>query len=256
MGYIDSHAHINDASYLIEFEEMIRRAQKNNVTRILMIICDLEVAAQSLFTASKYECVDVAIGIHPESANETTEKDLGMLEQYLKHPKVIALGEIGLDYYWVNDNKDKQKELFIKQLKMADKYNLPVIIHCRDAYQDTQEILNQHHILKQGILHCYSGSVEMSKEFIKMGYYISLAGPVTFKNAKVPKEVAKEIPLDRLLIETDSPYLTPSPYRGKRNEPSYVKYVAEEIISLRNISEEEFVHQTEKNYNTLFNLSK
>ena len=195
--------------------------------------------------------VDLAVGFHPENANETTDEGLNALEELLKTGQFCVLGEIGLDYYWVSDNKEKQKELFMKQIDLANKYDLPISIHMRDATQDTYQILKEHPCHRAGIMHCYSSSYEMAVEFMKLGYYISLGGPVTFKNSVTPKEVAAKVPLDRLLTETDCPYMTPVPFRGKRNEPMYVTYTADTIAELRNISKEELKGAVMENYKRL-----
>ena len=169
-----------------------------------------------------------------------TDDDLMMIEQLAAHPKVVALGEMGLDYYWDQSPKEVQKEVFRKQIRLAKKVKLPIIIHNRDATADIVDILREENAGEVGgVMHCFSGSIEVARQCMDMNFYISFGGPVTFKNAKKPKEVAKEIPLDRLLIETDCPYLTPHPFRGKRNEPSYVKYVAEAIAELKGLSFEE-----------------
>ena len=171
-----------------------------------------------------YDFIYASVGWHPVDAIDMTEEDLEWIEEYAAHPKVVALGEMGLDYHWDKSPKEIQKEVFRKQIRLAKKVKLPIIIHNRDATADIIEILKEEKAEEVGgIMHCFSGSVEIAKECIDMNFYISLGGPVTFKNAKKPKEVAEEIPLDKLLIETDCPYLTPHPYRGKRNEPSICK---------------------------------
>ena len=180
------------------------------------------------------------MGVHPHSAKEMDESTIEILKSFTNREKVIAIGEIGLDYYYDNSPRDIQQKRFKEQLDLAKEVDLPVIIHTREASRDTFDILKEAQDGSlEGVMHCFSGSVEMAMEYIKMGFYISLAGPVTFKNARVSKEVAKAIPLDKLIIETDSPYLTPEPYRGKRNEPYYVRYVAGTIAELRGITFEE-----------------
>ena len=174
------------------------------------------------------------------------------LEEYLKEPCVVALGEIGLDYYWDTVSKEKQLEVFNWQMELAKKYQKPVVIHCRDAYEDTYQVLKRNG--HPGIMHCYSGSVEMAKRFIDIGFYISLAGPVTFKNARVPKDVAANIDLEHLLIETDCPYLTPHPYRGKLNEPANVVYIAQEIAKLKNMEIENVARATTFNAKKVFGI--
>lgn len=250
-GYLDSHCHIADAAYENETEDVIQRAKDAGVDRFLIMCCTLEEAQKAVEIQKTHPEVDLAVGFHPENANEITEEDLQKLEEYLKTGKFAVLGEIGLDYYWVSDNKDKQKELFIRQIDLANQYGLPISIHMREATQDTYQILKEHPCKKVGIMHCYSSSYEMAVEFMKLGYYISLGGPVTFKNSVTPKEVAAKVPLDCLLTETDCPYMTPVPFRGKRNEPMYVTYTADKIAELREISSEELREAVMRNYNTL-----
>lgn len=193
------------------------------------------------------------LGIFPEEVKTFDEKTLNKMEELIKNnPKIIGIGEIGLDYYWDKTFKDLQKEVFIKQIDFANQLNLPINIHSREAHLDTLNILKEHNKNSKAIMHCFSGSLEFAKECIKEGIYISLGGVVTFKNAKTAKEVAANIPLEYLLLETDDPYLTPVPFRGKENQPSYVKYVAEEIAKLRNISANEVAAITTKNALNIF----
>lgn len=234
IGWLDSHCHLLDESYLSEIEEVLSRAKENDVFYFLCVATNYKEALKAIELKDKYN-IDIAFGYHPEDANSITDEDLDKLDNLLSTGKFIAVGEIGLDYHWVNDNKDKQKDLFIKQIDLANKYNLPILIHSRDAHQDTFDICKNHKVKRNGLMHCYSGSYEMAKEYIKLGYYLAFGGAVTFKNSLTSKEVATNIPLDRLLIETDCPYMTPVPFRGQRNEPMYVKYTGEEISRLRNI---------------------
>ena len=250
IGWIDSHAHLCEETYEQEIKEIIERAKENHVYRMMVIACNLSQGQRALQLKREYDVFDIAVGFHPEDADNITDEDLYQLEQMLQSGEFNALGEIGLDYYWRKDNKEKQIELFIKQIQLAQKYDLPILIHSRDAMQETYDILKQYP--SYGIMHCFGGSVEMMREFVKLGYMISLAGPVTFKNAVVPKEVAKEVSLDHLLIETDCPYMTPHPYRGKRNEPMYVAYTGEMIASLKQMDTAEVQIQLQKNYNHLF----
>lgn len=250
-GYLDSHCHIADAAYENETEEVIQRAKDAGVERFLIMCVTLDEARKAIEIKKMHPEVDLAFGFHPENANETTDEDLIALEALLKTGQFCVLGEIGLDYYWVSDNKEKQKELFMKQIDLANKFDLPISIHMRDATQDTYQILKEHPCHRAGIMHCYSSSYEMAVEFMKLGYYISLGGPVTFKNSVTPKEVAAKVPLDRLFTETDCPYMTPVPFRGKRNEPMYVTYTADAIAELRNISKEELKEAVMENYKRL-----
>jgi TatD DNase family protein len=205
----------------------------------------------------QYDMIYAAVGWHPVDAIDMTEEDLKWIKQLAAHPKVVAIGEMGLDYYWDKSPKDIQKEVFRKQIQLAKEVKLPIIIHNRDATEDVVRILQEENASEVGgIMHCFTGSLEVAKQCMDMNFYISFGGPVTFKNAKKPKEVVKEIPMDRLLIETDCPYLTPHPFRGKRNEPSYVKYVAEQIAELRGVTLEEVATKTSDNARKLFGITR
>ncbi len=251
-GWLDSHCHILSEEFDNELDELLKRADENDVKRFLVVCCSKQEAKQASKLVDLYPQLDIATGFHPEDTDKITKEDFVWLEEMLKSGKFTALGEIGLDYHWVSDNKEAQKDLFIRQIELANKYHLPVLIHTRDAMQDTFDILKTHRVEKAGIMHCYPGSYEMAKEYLKLGYYLSFAGPVTFKNAREPKEVAAKIPLDRILIETDCPYMTPVPFRGKRNEPMYVAYTGAEIARLRGIREEELKEAVSANYIRLF----
>ena len=251
MAYIDSHAHLCGPQYQDDIKPIIAGFPANDISRVLLICCDDEEYKEALCLAKDYDYFDIAKGIHPEAATSDQSENLAILEKQLSSGKIAVLGEIGLDYYWIKDNKEYQKELFISQLHLADKFGLAVSIHCREASEDMYNVLKEQHHSKRGVMHCYSGSVEMMERFTKLGYYISLAGPVTFKNARLAKEVAKAIPNDRLLYETDSPYLTPVPYRGKRNNPNLVIYVARMIAELREIDVKALNDMVSKNYQRL-----
>jgi TatD DNase family protein len=203
-----------------------------------------------------YDFMYAAVGWHPVDAIDMTEDDLQWIEELSNHPKVVAIGEMGLDYHWDKSPKDVQMEVFRKQIRLAKKVGLPIIIHNREATADIVNILKEEEASRVGgIMHCFSGSAETALECINMNFYISLGGPVTFKNAKKPKEVAAAVPLDRLLIETDCPYLAPHPYRGKRNEPSYVKLVAEQIAEIKQLTIEEVSQATTENAKKLFGIN-
>ena len=232
---IDTHAHIFDDAFNDDRELVIERIIENNINKVIIVGFSKETNLKALELAEKHSFFYPTIGYHPSEANDIDDRDLLLLEKMVSENNVYAIGECGLDYYWVKDNKEKQKWLFTKQIELAIKYNLPLVIHCRDAINDVYQILKEYKGKVKFVMHCYSGSKEMALEFIKLGGYISLGGPVTFKNAKEPKEVAATVPLDKLLIETDCPYLAPHPYRGKRNESSYVRLVLEEIARLREI---------------------
>ena len=250
MNYLDSHCHINGEEYLLDLDIVLDKMLENNVTKAMLVCVGLDDYKRSLNIKKEGIEFKKAIGVYPEY----TDIDDVTFDKYLKlMEEADAIGEIGLDYHWYKDTKDKQKELFIKQIKIAQKLNKPIIVHAREALSDTFDILKNYRC--KGVLHCYSGSSEMAKEFCKLGYYISLAGPLTWKNAKEPIEVVKNVSFDRLLIETDSPYLAPVPNRGKRNEPSNVVYVAKKMMEVLDIDEESFLKQINKNYDTLFNYN-
>lgn len=251
----DTHAHLNAEQFAEDQAEVIRRAKENGVSRIVNIGFNRETIPTSMALAEQYDFIYTAVGWHPQDAKDMREEDYDWLRDLSRHEKVVAIGEIGLDYYWDTSPKDVQKVVFRRQIQLAKELKLPIIIHNRDAHQDVVDILREEKAAEVGgIMHCFSGSLEMAKECVEMNFYISLGGPVTFKNAKKPKEVAKEIPIERLLIETDCPYLTPEPYRGKRNESGYVRYVAEAIAELRGLSVEELAEHTTSNAKRLFRI--
>ena len=251
---IDTHAHIFDAQFDEDRIDVINRLIEAKIKKAVVVGFSKETNVLALNLAKEHAFLYPTAGLHPSEANEITESDILDLEKFINDNKVYAIGECGLDYYWVNDNKEKQKWLFTEQIKLAIKYDLPLIIHCRDAVADVYEILKAYKGKLRFVMHCYSGSSEMAVEFVKLGGMISLGGPVTFKNAKAPKEVAKIVPLDRLLIETDCPYLAPHPNRGKRNEPSYVRLVLNEIATLREIDADELEEVLDQNSIKFFKL--
>lgn len=252
---IDSHAHLDDDRFDSDRTEIINKLMANGIEMVLNPGADLATSKKAVKLAEEYSFIYAAVGCHPHDSKYMNEETMNIFRELSKNKKVIAIGEIGLDYYYDNSDRETQKKWFREQIKLANELDMPYIVHDRDAHEDLFRIMKEEAKSNtRGILHCYSGSVEMAKEFIKLGFYISLAGPVTFKKAKTPKMVAKEIPLDKLLIETDSPYLTPEPYRGKRNEPMFVKYVAEEIANIRNVSLDVIAESTNKNFRKLFNL--
>lgn len=252
---IDSHAHLDDRRFDRDRDRLIESLKENGIDLVINPGADLQTSIKAVALAEKYENIYAAVGVHPHSAKEMDDSTVNVLKSFTNREKVIAIGEIGLDYYYDNSPRDIQRKRFIEQLNLAKEVDLPVIIHSRSAAGETFEILKEAQDGKlEGVLHCYSGSVEMAREYIKLGFYISIAGPVTFKNARVLKEVAKEVPLDKLLIETDAPYLTPEPYRGKRNEPIYVRYVAGTIAEIKGITFEEVAKATSENTKKLFRI--
>ena len=249
--YIDVHCHL-DNNYYDELDKVIIDANDSGVGKIIYNGCNLESNKEVLDLIDKYDCVYGAIGFHPNELENVTDEDYIFLEDNIKNNKIVAIGEIGLDYHYEDTDKEKQKYHFIKQIELAKKYNLPVIIHSRDSIQDTYDILKKYPI--KGVLHCYSGSLEMAREFIKLGLFISVGGIITFKNAKNIIEVIKNIDLSYVLLETDSPYLTPEPYRKYKNEPMYVPVIASKIAEVKGVSVEEVRDVTTSNALALFDF--
>lgn len=248
---INTHSHVNMLRET-NIDEAIQNAIDNKIVTIVP-----SSSAQDIFDTDnfikKYNDVYGYVGVFPEEVKDFSDKTLADMEEIIKsNPKIIGIGEIGLDYYWDKSFKELQKEVFIKQIEFANQMNLPLNIHSRDANLDTLEILKKYNKNSTAIMHCFSGSLEFARECIKEGIYIALGGVVTFKNAKKTKEVAKNIPLEYLLLETDDPYLAPVPFRGKENQPMYVKYVAEEIANLRGITPEEVAKTSTENAKKIF----
>ncbi|MFD1204501.1 TatD family hydrolase [Sporosarcina contaminans] len=255
--FIDTHVHLNADQYEEDVKEVIQRALDAKVEKMVVVGFDRKTIEKAMELTEQYPFIYAVIGWHPVDAIDCTEEDLKWIESLAAHPKVVGIGETGLDYYWDKSPKDIQQELFRKQIKLAQKLDLPIIIHNRDATADVIRILQEEHAEKTGgIMHCFGGSVETAKICIGMNFMISLGGPVTFKNAKMPKQVAEEISLDHLLIETDAPYLAPHPYRGKRNEPSLVPLVAEEIARLKGLSVNEIAKKTTENALKIFRINE
>lgn len=250
---IDTHSHLFNNQFN-DIEECIVRCKENNVNKIVLVGFDDFTNKQAQEYSKKYDIFYPTAGIHPSEADSNYQVLLEQLYTFVSENKVYAIGECGLDYYWTKDNMNFQKELFKAQIELSIKMDLPIIIHMRDASKDTYDILKDYKGKLKGVMHCYSGSYEMAMEFIKLGLHISLGGPVTFKNSKDSKIVARDIPIDRLLIETDCPYLAPTPFRGKRNESSYVKYIAIKIAEIRGLSLEELDEITTKNSESLFRI--
>lgn len=250
----DSHAHIDDEKFDADREAVITRAVENGVTRLVNIGADMISSLRSVELAEQYNMIYAAVGVHPHEVDKMAASDYDVLAEWIKRPKVVAVGEIGLDYYYDLSPRDVQRRHFIQQLDLARQMHMPVVIHDRDAHGDTMDILKREGKGLTGVVHCFAGSMEMAADLIKMGWYIGVDGPVTFKNAAKLPEIMKQVPLERILVETDSPYLTPVPLRGKRNEPAYVKYVAEYVAALRKIEFEEFARVTTQNVCQLFKI--
>jgi len=251
---VDTHSHI-DMEDFDDLDAVINNAKASGVEKIIIPSVDRTSFENVIKIANNYDGVYCALGIHPTEAHNATDEDFDKIVELASDKKVVAIGECGLDYYCDKTYIEEQKKVFIKQIKIAKKLNLPINIHDREAHKDTFDLLSGN---VNGeipvIMHCFSGSLEFAKECIQKGFFIALGGVVTFKNALKAHEIAKEIPLDYLLLETDAPYLTPVPFRGKRNEPAYVKLVAEEIAKLRGISLEEVAEATSVNVRKVFGI--
>jgi TatD DNase family protein len=255
--YIDTHVHLNADQYDEDLQDVINRAREAKVSKMVVIGFDTITIKRAIELAEEHPDIYAVVGWHPVDAIDCTEDDLKWIEELASHPKVVAIGEMGLDYHWDKSPKDIQQVIFRKQIQLAKRVKLPIVIHNREATEDVVQILKEEGAAEVGgIMHCFSGSVETAKQCIDMNFMISLGGPVTFKNSKKPKEVAKEVPLEYLLIETDAPYLAPHPYRGKRNEPSYVPLVAEEIARLKDLPIEEVAEKTTQNALRFFNIEE
>lgn len=253
---IDTHVHLNAEQYEEDVVEVIESARRAGVNRMVVVGFDTPTIERAIELAETYSFIYAVIGWHPVDAIDCTQKELDWIESLASHPKVVGIGEMGLDYYWDKSPREVQQQLFRKQIQLAKRVNLPIVIHNREATADVVRILKEEEAATVGgIMHCFTGSVEVARECIAMNFLISLGGPVTFKNAKQPKKVAEEIELEHLLVETDAPYLTPHPYRGKRNEPKHVVLVAEEIATLKGISYEEVAKQTTRNAEKIFALT-
>lgn len=248
----DTHAHIVDSRFGTEQEAVIQRAEANGVNWILNAGADMHSSYLGVGLAEKYDQVYAAVGIHPHDAKDAKSADYEQLAVWATHPKVVAIGEIGLDYHYDFSPREIQQAVFSHQLQMARQTGKPVIIHDREAHADVLATIKEAGAGLTGVFHCFSGSWEMAQEVLSMGFYISIAGPVTFTNAHKLLDIAQLVPLDRLLIETDSPYLTPHPHRGKRNEPAYVRLVGEKIAHIRGIELAQLAQATTANAKRLF----
>ena len=251
---IDTHCHLFDEEFDIDREDAIKRAIDSGVEKMILVGFSHKTNQLAQEMTKKWNVFYPTAGLHPSEASLNYLNDFLEFKSFVEKNMVYAVGECGLDYHWDITYKEEQKKLFRLQCEYAIKKDLPIIVHSRDAAQDTYDIIASYKGKLKGVMHCYSGSKELALEYVKLGFYISLGGPVTFKNAKEPKEVAKAVPLDLLLIETDCPYLAPTPMRGKRNESSYVKYVRDEIASLRGITPKEVEEATTKNAIRLFKI--
>ena len=260
MELFDSHSHYNDEKFDEDREQIIAETYNSGVTRFIVAGYNIESSKKAIEMSEKYNFIYSICGISPNDIPQSEEELWKDIEEISKiasqniKGKLVAIGEIGLDYYWNKENKELQKQAFIKQIEIANELNLPIVIHSREASVDTIDILKNHQVNKRGIFHCCQPNQEMVRQALELGFYISFAGPITFKNAKNSIDVVKMVPLDRILIETDSPYLTPEPNRGKRNDSRNVRYVAQKIAELRDMDIEEIAKITYENTNRIFNI--
>lgn len=250
----DTHAHYDDKQFDEDRELLLSEMPNLGVGAIVNVGASLSGCRRALELAAEYPFVYAAIGVHPDEVGFLNEETFAQLESWCRNDKVVAVGEIGLDYYWDTEPREMQKEWFIRQLGLARKMELPVNIHSRDAAEDTFQIMRDHAEGLEGIIHCFSGSKELAAEYVKLGFYIGVGGVVTFKNGKKLKKVVEETPLSRIVLETDCPYLAPEPYRGKRNHSGYIKYVAEEIARLKGVAYDEVLEQTELNARKIYRI--
>ncbi len=251
-GIFDSHAHYDDARFNEDRDELLLSMKENGIDNIMNIGADLPTSEKALKLAEKYDFIYCSVGVHPEAANRTPDNFIYNIREMAKNKKVKAIGEIGLDYHYEGYSAEKQQEIFTKQLILAEELNLPVIIHNRDAHADTMHILKQHNV--KGVVHCFSGSAEMAKELVKMGFYIGFTGVITFKNARRAVEAVEAIPLDRLLVETDCPYMAPEPNRGKRCDSTMLTYIITKMAEIKNISPKEMTKISSENTHKIFNI--
>ncbi len=249
--FIDSHCHISREDYE-NIDKVVKSAKEAGVSYLIVSGYDIKNNKEVIDIANRYDNIYLSIGFHPSEANVITDNDINNLKEQIKNnKKVIAIGEIGLDYHWEKDNKEKQKELFKKQIKLAKELNIPIVVHSRDAFQDTYDILKEAN--HRGVIHCFSGNIENAKMYANLGYYFGIGGVLTFKNTNL-RETVKEMPVDRILLETDSPYLAPTPHRGEQNEPKYIPIIAEELAKIYGKSVNEIGFITTRNVCDVFNI--
>ena len=249
---IDTHMHLYDKKFDEIREDVINESLASGITKMIACGCDYETSLKCIELAEKYDFIYAAVGIHPSEAHKMDYEDLSWIYKLAKHKKVVAIGEIGLDYYWDKTYIDIQKNIFIKQIQIAKELDLPIIVHSRDSINDTYTILKDNRV--NGVLHCFSGSLEMAREFVKLGYYLGVGGVLTFNNSKEIKKVVEEISLDKLLTETDAPYLAPVPFRGTINKPAYIPYIIKKIAEIKNIDVVKAENKLYQNGHDLFKL--
>lgn len=256
-GLFDSHAHIDDSDFDSDREELLKVLPDFGIARLVNIGSDVESSLKSIELSAKYDYIYAAVGIHPQNAINFKNEDIDLLSKLIKNnKKVVAIGEIGLDYHYEDTSKEIQKQCFNAQMQLAKDLNVPVVLHIRDAYEDALDIMKYFGKLRNnGVVHCFSGSVEFAREVLKLGYYIGIGGVLTFKNAKKLINVANEVDIDHIVLETDCPYMAPTPFRGQRNDPSKVFYVAEKLAQIKNTATDIIIDKTYHNANLLYGIS-
>ena len=255
MRIFDTHAHYDDRAFTEDMDELLRNMHDKGVERIVNIGCSMNSSRKIAEMVKEYDFLYGTVGVHPDDVDNLTEQDLQVLIDLSKQDKILAIGEIGLDYHYDGIDKDSQKRWFVEQLNVAKQEKLPVVIHSRDAAKDTLDIMKAEHAgTTGGVIHCFSYGVEMAREYLNMGYYIGVGGVVTFKNGRKLKEVVEYTPLERIVLETDAPYLAPVPFRGKRNCSIYLQYVAEEIAAIKNVPVEQVYEMTFENAEKMYHL--
>ena len=248
----DTHAHYDDSRFDGDRDELLSSLYSKGVTNIINCGCDYKSSLTTLALAEKYDFIYAALGVHAHEAEEASEEDLDNIKALYSHKKVVAVGEIGLDYHYDFSPRERQIEVFEKQIILANELGLPIIVHDRESHEDTMNLLKKHR--PKGVVHCFSGSVEMAKEVVKLGMYIGLGGAVTFKNARKPIEVAEYLPIDYLLLETDAPYMTPVPFRGQRCDSAHIAYTAEKIAEVKGMDTQELIDKCNENAKRLFGI--
>lgn len=251
--FIDTHCHLF-SEYYDDIEKVIKECKENGITKIIVSGCDMKTNIEVLNLVNKYDILYGSIGFHPTELENFTDEYFSFIEENINNKKIIAIGEIGLDYHYDNTDKEKQKYVFKRQLEIAERYNKPIIVHTRDAIGETYNILKEYKL--KGSIHCFGGSLEMAKEFIKLGYMIGVGGIISFKNAKTIKDVVRNIDLEYILLETDSPYLAPEPYRGTSNSPKYIPIIASNVADIKNTSIAEVARVTTTNAEGVFDFLK
>jgi TatD DNase family protein len=251
----DTHCHLNDDALFHRYDEYIMRALNAKVSNMVVIGIDVETSKRAILLAEKYDFIYAAVAIHPNELMNRKDQDFEIIKTLAKHPKVVAIGEIGLDYHWKNTPVEIQKEYFLKFLTLANELKKPIIIHTRESLEDTYSFLNENSkFLNGGIMHCFSGNITQARKFVELGFYISLGGPLTFKNALDTKQVARLLDIKHLLVETDAPYLAPHPFRGKLNEPALITHVVDELAKIKNYEYQEVANITSANARKVFGI--